>query len=444
MNENAQKLAARRDLEETAKQFRIGEQQFRIGERFNPYKLFKTGSFIPECICRYRGLSLGAKLVWGRLYRYAGENGDAYPSAGGLARELGIGETQGRSYLRELENQKFIEVDRQNLHYRGDGSGGTCHFHFLVHAAFAGETGEQRKTPPPRRKTEGVPLRKTATPTPSDNRSRRESLPRGSTKERQEVPPVGLLSAVSSVVERSKADEQPTNPKSSDSPAVVASQVEKPKNETPKADLPNTGHQDTPKAKTVSIENGKQFWTAEELAAVRTAVTTLMGHEPRQGFEMACQLSACGEPASSVILLLRGLDGKPDNPSKWENYLLKCIRAAFSATERNHLPEPPAKPLPEHKATVEEINRGIDVLDSLVASYQCPECDGMIQQFQNRVVHVFDGRETDSCPGRVRKGAEHSRRVSLASIARAAIPWLNTNPGEPKGAGQHARPSART
>jgi hypothetical protein len=242
----------------------------------------------------------------------------------------------------------------------------------------------------------------------------------------KEVPPVGFSSAVSVSVER-QADTQPTNRKTSDSPPILESWAKKPNQQTPKADPPSGGRLDNREEKTISIETGKQFWTAEELQAVRTAASTLMGHEPRQGFEMSCQLRACGEPASSVILLLRGLDGKPATPAKWENYLLKCIGTAFSATERDHLPEPPAKPRPEHRATVEEINRGIDVLDTLVASCQCPGCDGMIQQFQNRVVHVLDGRETDSCPGRLRKSAEHARRVSRSSIARAMAGSNNDN-----------------
>jgi hypothetical protein len=34
-----------------------------IGERFNPYRIF-NGIFIPEAICKYRGVSPGSKLVY--------------------------------------------------------------------------------------------------------------------------------------------------------------------------------------------------------------------------------------------------------------------------------------------------------------------------------------------------------------------------------------------
>lgn len=106
-----------------------------VGERFNPYGRSPLGIFIGESLCRYRGLSPGAKFVYGRLCRYAGENGDVYPAAATLGDEMGISERQTREYIQELERAKFIEVDRENKHYRKNGSGGTNTFFFLWHAA---------------------------------------------------------------------------------------------------------------------------------------------------------------------------------------------------------------------------------------------------------------------------------------------------------------------
>jgi hypothetical protein len=83
------------------------------GEPFNPFGLF-NGNFIPEAICRYRALSLGAKMVYGRFCRYAGRDGTVYPSIPTLAAELGIGKTQTRTYVQELEHKHFIAVDRVN------------------------------------------------------------------------------------------------------------------------------------------------------------------------------------------------------------------------------------------------------------------------------------------------------------------------------------------
>jgi len=125
------------------------------GQPFNPYGLFH-GAFIPEAICKYRGLSPGAKVVYARLCRYAGKDGYAYPALKTLTKETGISETQARGYVKELEKERFIAVDRENRHYRKDGSGGSNRYSFLWHAAFVGDSGALRKVPPIR-KSEGVP-----------------------------------------------------------------------------------------------------------------------------------------------------------------------------------------------------------------------------------------------------------------------------------------------
>ncbi len=129
------------------------------GEPFNPVGLF-NGIFIPEAICKYRGLPLGAKMVYGRLCRYAGRDGAVYPSLSTLATELGIGKTQARTYVQVLERERFIAVDRENRHFFPNGTGGSNRYVFLWHLAFDGDEGKIRKAPPVR-KTGGVPLRKT-------------------------------------------------------------------------------------------------------------------------------------------------------------------------------------------------------------------------------------------------------------------------------------------
>ena len=60
-----------------------------MGELFNPYKLFH-GIFIPEALVRFRGVSPGAKLAYGRLVRYGGEDGECYPGVETLGREIGV------------------------------------------------------------------------------------------------------------------------------------------------------------------------------------------------------------------------------------------------------------------------------------------------------------------------------------------------------------------
>ena len=118
-----------------------------VGRPFNPYKLF-TGAFIPEAVCKYRGLSPGAKLVYGRLCRYAGKDGRVFPAVPTLSEEIGVTANQGRLYLKELERARFLAVDRKNKHYRKNGSGGTNTYFFRWHQAFNGEHGTPRRPPP--------------------------------------------------------------------------------------------------------------------------------------------------------------------------------------------------------------------------------------------------------------------------------------------------------
>jgi hypothetical protein len=72
----------------------------RVGQPFNPFGLF-TGIFIPEALMRAKNISLGAKVTYGRLARYAGQKGDCYPSVKTLAAELATSERQTQRYLRE-------------------------------------------------------------------------------------------------------------------------------------------------------------------------------------------------------------------------------------------------------------------------------------------------------------------------------------------------------
>ena len=78
------------------------------GQVFNPFKLF-VGSFTPNVIMKYKGLSASAKLCWSRLAQYAGENGQCYPSQEVLAAEIGIKIAQINRILKELEEKGFIK-----------------------------------------------------------------------------------------------------------------------------------------------------------------------------------------------------------------------------------------------------------------------------------------------------------------------------------------------
>ena len=104
------------------------------GEPFNPYRMF-IGLFIPEGLARSTSISAGAKLVWGRLARYAGENGRCYPTMKTLGSEIGVGERQAQKYIVELEKAKLIRRVRRFV-----GRAQTSNeFEFLWHELF--ETG---------------------------------------------------------------------------------------------------------------------------------------------------------------------------------------------------------------------------------------------------------------------------------------------------------------
>jgi len=65
-----------------------------IGDPFNPYGMF-NGIWVPEALLRCPDLSPSAKLLYGRLARFAGENGRCFPSVETLAVELGMTARQG-------------------------------------------------------------------------------------------------------------------------------------------------------------------------------------------------------------------------------------------------------------------------------------------------------------------------------------------------------------
>jgi len=101
------------------------------GDPFNPFRLF-NGLFVPEALARHRGLSPGAKLAYGRLARYAGQDGQCYPAVPTLAREIGVGLRQAQKYLGELERVKLI---RRSSRFSEHGQTSN-QYQFLWHPIF--------------------------------------------------------------------------------------------------------------------------------------------------------------------------------------------------------------------------------------------------------------------------------------------------------------------
>jgi hypothetical protein len=92
-----------------------------------------TGIFIPEGLARSSIIGPGPKLAWGRLARYAGENGRFYPTVKTLAAEIGVRERQAQNYLGELETAKLI---RRVSRFNGRAQESNA-YEFLWHEVFS-------------------------------------------------------------------------------------------------------------------------------------------------------------------------------------------------------------------------------------------------------------------------------------------------------------------
>ena len=102
------------------------------GDAYNPWRMF-NGCFIPNAVLRCPELSARAKLVFGRLCQYAGENGEAFPSYRSLAREVGVERRCAMKAVRELEEFRLIKsVSR----WRNDGAPASNVYIFLWHEIF--------------------------------------------------------------------------------------------------------------------------------------------------------------------------------------------------------------------------------------------------------------------------------------------------------------------
>lgn len=94
---------------------------------FNPWKLFR-GLYVPEWLAERPEVSPGAKLCYGRLLRYAGRKGVAYPSVRTLGKALGVSERQVSRYLSELRKHGLIHVTVRRAH--------SALYEFLLHPWF--------------------------------------------------------------------------------------------------------------------------------------------------------------------------------------------------------------------------------------------------------------------------------------------------------------------
>jgi len=83
-------------------------RMYNPGDIFNPYKLF-TGLIVPEALAKCPWISPAAKLIYGRLARYAGQDGNCHPAVATLAAEVGLKRRQVQTHLKALEKANLIK-----------------------------------------------------------------------------------------------------------------------------------------------------------------------------------------------------------------------------------------------------------------------------------------------------------------------------------------------
>ena len=70
---------------------------------------------VPNFILTNKDLSVGAKLTYAMLLKYAWSDDACFPGQQTLATDLGAGERSVRTYLKELEDAGFLEVTQRGL-----------------------------------------------------------------------------------------------------------------------------------------------------------------------------------------------------------------------------------------------------------------------------------------------------------------------------------------
>jgi len=70
---------------------------------------------VPNFILTNKDLSVGAKLAYAMLLKYAWTDDACYPGQQKLAGDMGAGERSVRTYLKELEDTKLLEVTQRGL-----------------------------------------------------------------------------------------------------------------------------------------------------------------------------------------------------------------------------------------------------------------------------------------------------------------------------------------
>jgi len=70
---------------------------------------------VPNFILTNKDLSVGGKLAYAMLLKYAWSDDACFPGQLKLAKDMGAGERSVRTYLKELEDAGFLEVAQRGL-----------------------------------------------------------------------------------------------------------------------------------------------------------------------------------------------------------------------------------------------------------------------------------------------------------------------------------------
>ena len=70
---------------------------------------------VPNVILTDANLSVGAKLAYAMLLKYAWSSEGCFPGQQTLAKDMGAGERSIRTYLKELEDVGYLEVKQRGL-----------------------------------------------------------------------------------------------------------------------------------------------------------------------------------------------------------------------------------------------------------------------------------------------------------------------------------------
>lgn len=70
---------------------------------------------VPNFLLTNKDLSVGAKLAYAMLLKYAWDASACFPGQVKLAEDMGAGERSVRTYLKELEDVGFLEVQQRGL-----------------------------------------------------------------------------------------------------------------------------------------------------------------------------------------------------------------------------------------------------------------------------------------------------------------------------------------